>query len=331
MLCKNITKNFSFVTIFLLFCFNLTGCSLVSSNNFNSLGQNANTNASAAAAAGISDDYQKPRIVGTISSAEITESSGLVASNCNREVFWTHNDSGDEAFIFALAADGKKLGTWKVRAAKNYDWEDMATFRNAAGECFLYVGDIGNNQRERSEMIIYRVPEPAVTASSAVGSSKKKPLFTEPAESIKFEYPDMRHDAETLLVHPQTGDIYVLSKRVSGASGVYRLGAGYQLGKTNRLEKIADFSVPAMPNGFLTGGAISADGKRIVICDYFAAYELTLPGGAKNFDDVWKETPQKIELGERRQGEAVCYSADDKSIYATSEKRDSPLIKVERK
>ena len=328
MLCKNITKNFSFVTIFLLFCFHLAGCSQVSSNNFNSFGQNTNTNT-----AELSENYRPPQIVGTISSAEITESSGLVASRCNREVFWTHNDSGDEAFIFALAPDGKRLGTWRVRGAKNYDWEDMATFRNAAGECFLYIGDIGNNARERSEITIYRLREPAVaaTGASAGDSSRKRPLFTDPAEAIKIDYPDMRHDAETLLVHPQTGDIYILSKRVSGAAGVYRLRADYAADKTNRLEKIADLSVPAMPNGFLTGGSISPDGRRIIICDYFAAYELTLPEGTKNFDDIWKEIPLRIELGERRQGEAVSYSPDGRSIFATSEKRNAPFIKVERK
>jgi hypothetical protein len=287
------------------------------------VGQNTNNTE-----AKISDDYQKPKIVGTISSAEITESSGLVASRCNQNVFWTHNDSGDEAFIFALAPDGKKLGTWKVRGAKHEDWEDMAAFRNDTGECFLYIGDIGNNARDRSELTVYRVKEPIVSAGD---SSKKKPLFTDAAESIEINYPDMRHDAETLMVHPLTGDVYILSKRVSGASGVYRLRANYATNKTNRLEKIGDFSVPAMPNGFLTGGAISPDGKRVIICDYFAAYEITLPAQAKNFEDIWKETPAKIELGERRQGEAICYSADGKSIFATSEKRNSPFIKIEHK
>ena len=128
MLSRNITKKISFVTIFLLFCLNLAGCNLVSSNSFHASNRNVDTSD-----AEFSKDYQKPKVAGTISSPEITESSGLVASQCNQNIFWTHNDSGDEAFIFALTNEGKKLGTWKVRGAKNYDWEGISTFKNDAG------------------------------------------------------------------------------------------------------------------------------------------------------------------------------------------------------
>ncbi len=81
----------------------------------------------------------------------------------------------------------------------------------------------------------------------------------------------MRHDAETLLVHPQTGDVYVLSKSLSSASGVYKLPKNYDLNKTNRLEKVAEFTVPAFPNGLLTGGDISPDGKRIIFRKFINA------------------------------------------------------------
>ena len=191
---------------------------------------------------------------------------------------------------------------------------------------------VRRNARDRGEFVVYRVKEPVVTG--ATDSSRKKPFSTEPAETIKFEYPDMRHDAETLMVHPQTGDIYILSKRISGAAGVYKLpaAAGYKTDKMNRLEKIADFSAPAMPNGLLTGGDISPDGTRVAICDYFGGYEIVMPAGkSKNFDEIWKEKPSTIELGERRQGETVAYTADGKAILATSEKKNSPVIKVDRK
>ena len=80
----------------------------------------------------------------------------------------------------------------------------------------------------------------------------------------------------------------------------------------------------------LTGGAISPDGKRVIICDYSSAYELQL-GTMTNFDDVWKQKPVPVNLGERKQGEAVTYSADGGSVFATSEKKNSPVIEVKRK
>ena len=318
---ETITKNFPFVILLLVFCIFFSGC-------FSTIAtQSANDNR---ASKNVSQRFGKSEVVGTIKSGEITESSGLVASKCQEDVFWTHNDSGDDAFVFAIARQGEKLGTFSVKGAKNVDWEDIATIKKPNGECVLYIGDIGNNLRARGEMIIYIVKEPTVSAANK-NSSRKNPVVTEAARAIRFDYPDIRHDAESLMVHPATGDIYVLSKRLQGASGVYKLAANFDFNRTNRLEKIADFTVPAMPNGFLTGGDIASDGRHAIICDYFAAYEISLPDDAKNFDDIWKQNPEVVELGERGQGEAVCYSPDDKAIYATSENKNSPLIEVKRK
>jgi hypothetical protein len=309
----NISKKLLFV---ITICTIFTGCSRIFSSAVNS---NINKPTDDEQ---ISKVYGKAKIIGTIDSNEITESSGITASRCSENVYWTHNDSGGDAFLFAVNEKGKKLGTWKVTDAKNTDWEDIAAFKDEKGKCFLYVGEIGNNNRTRSEMTIYKVAEPKVSDSDK-DSSIKKPSKTESAEAIKFSYPDGNYDSETLMIHPKTGDIYVLTKSLVGASEVFKIG--------KKTEKIADFSVPALPNGFLTGGEVSPDGKRVILCDYFNAYEIVLPKEAKNFDEIWKEKPLVIELGERKQGEAICYTADGKGIIATSEKKNSPMIKVERK
>lgn len=321
MLNQTISKNSTFVILLLFFCLISNACFNVSSKYEKNTGVN-NSN--------VSNEYDKPKVSGKIETSEITESSGLAASPCQTDVLWTHNDSGDKAFVFAINPKGEKLATFSVTGAENKDWEDMAIFKDEKGECFLYVGDIGNNERLKSEFKIYRFREPEVTEAAA-NSSKKNPVPTEAAEVIKFSYPEYRHDAETLMVHPKTGDIYILSKRLSGAAAVYKLSKDYNLEKTNTLERISDFTVPAVPNGLLTGGDISPDGKRVVVCDYFSAYEIVLPDKAKNFDEIWKQTPEIVELGEREQGEAICYSADGKAIFATSEKRNSPIIQVNRK
>ncbi len=316
---KTITKKFAFVISLLVFSVFTNACFSVSSRVEDDKNKSSKPN---------SKDYSEPIVVGTIKTKEINESSGLAASKCTADVFWTHNDSGDDAFIFALDSKGEKLATYKVKNAVNKDWEDIAEIKDANGECFLYIGDTGNNARTKSEMNIYRVKEPT---SFSKDSSRKNPLMTDEAEIIKFIYPDIRHDAETLLVNPQTYDIYVITKRLTGAAGVYKLKAGYDKTKVNKLEKIADFSVPAVPEGFLTGGDISPDGNRVILCDYFGAYEIVLPEEAGNFDEIWKAAPLKIELGKREQGEAVAYSADGNSIFATSENKNSPLIEVKRK
>lgn len=319
---KTITKKFAFVIFWLALSTSFTACFSAASKDENQIRDDSSKQ--------YSKTYQKPQVSGKIESEEIAESSGIAASKCQTDVFWTHNDSGNGAFVFAINAKGEDLGTWRVTGAKNTDWEDIAAFKNEQGECLLFIGDIGNNARERNEHTIFRVREPKISEADK-SSNKKNPLATGASNAIKFEYPDLKHDAETLLVHPQTGDIYILTKQFSGASAVYKLAKNYSFEKTNPLEKIADFTVPAVPNGFLTGGDISTDGKRVIVCDYFGGYELVLPEKAKNFDEIWKQKPLVVDLGERAQGEAVCYSIDGGSIFATSEKQNSPVVEVKKK
>ncbi len=319
MLKETITKNIAFVIFLMLGAAVFSACSPVISS------QTKNDKSAEKKSA----RWSAPKIVGTITTAEITEGSGLAASRCQPNVFWTHNDSGDAAFVFALNETGEKLGTFKIEGAKNRDWEDIAAFKAASGECFLYIGDIGNNTRVRSELRIFRIKEPTVSGADE-NSSVKNPVKVRGVQTIIVDYPGLPRDAETLLVHPQTGDIYILTKQLFGAAGVYKLSKDYDSIKENRLTKIAELSVPATPGGFLTGGSIAGDGKHVVICDYFNAYELILPETARDFDEIWRQKPSVIELGKREQGEAVTYSADGEAIYATSEKRNSPLIKVEK-
>ena len=274
--------------------------------------------------------FGTPTVIGTIKSSDITESSGIAASRCQNSVLWTHNDSGDDAFIFAIDLKGESLGTWKIPNAQNIDWEDIAAFKDKSGKCFLYIGEIGDNKAKRAEHAIYRIPEPKITLAAAV-TNRQSPLFTENAEIIRFIYPDFNQDAETLMVQPKTADIYVVTKRVGGPAGVYRLKPDAFGRDAVKAEKIAEVSVPAIPNGFVTGGDISPDGRHVVICDYTRAYEWTLPDASANFDDIWNQKPESIDLGSRKVGEAVSYNIDGTIIYATSEGKNPPLIEVKRR
>ena len=276
-----------------------------------------------------STEYDKPLVVGRIESNEITESSGLASSLCQPGVLWTHNDSGDDAFIFAINSKGNHLGTWRVKNARNDDWEDIASYKDPTGDCYLYIGDIGNNKKDVSHQTIYRVKEPTVSPNAG-SSSKKSPIETEPASTASFKYPEAVHDAETLMVLQETADVYILTKRVDGPSGVFKIRPQFESGTPTAIQRVADVTLPAVPNGLLTGGAISPDGKRVIMCDYSSAYELQL-GPSGNFDDIWKVKPVPVNVGERKQGEAVTFSSNGASIYATSEKKNSPVIEVKRK
>jgi hypothetical protein len=132
------------------------------------------------------------------------------------------------------------------------------------------------------------------------------------------------------MVHPVSGEIYIITKHRSSPAGVYKLEPVFDASVVKAV-KITDITVPAIPNGFLTGGDIAPDGKHVIVCDYFAAYEFTLPADSGNFDEIWKQKPIVVELGERKQGEAIGYAADGLSIYATSEGKLAPVIEARQK
>ena len=272
--------------------------------------------------------YDPPHLWGRIESKDIAEASGLAASKCQPDVLWTHNDSGDDAFLYAVSPHGKDLGTWKINGATNQDWEDIATDRAPTGECRIYIGDIGNNGKDKGQGTIYRVAEPRLSPDG-VKSDRKNPLVIEAVESLSYSL-DTRSDAESLLVHPTNGDIYILTKRKEGPSSVYKLAPNFG-GQPITGTKIAEISMPAIVVGLLTGGDISPDGKRVVLCDYVAGYELTLPDGTRNFDDIWKQKIVRFDIGKREVGEAIAYSADGNAVYSTSEGTNAPIYEMTRK
>ena len=274
--------------------------------------------------------YGQPTTVATIKDKSIAESSGLVASRTTPGAYWTNNDSGDGPFIYAFDTRGDSFGTFRVTGAQARDWEDIAAGPGPqANKSYLYIGDIGDNDGVRSEVVVYRVAEPVVSASTRK-FTKNRPGSTEPADAIRLKYPDGKHDAEALLVHPRTGNIYIVTKVLLANPGVYEAVAPFTSGQTITMRKVGEPRVPSLFGGAITGGSISPDGRRVALCDYFAGYELVLPAGNSNFDDIWKQKMTSFDLGKRKQGESITYRLDGKAFLATSEGKQSPLIQVLR-
>lgn len=293
------------------------------------IGCNAKASNDSARTVPQSPDYEEPELAGRIETPEVKESSGLGASEC-QEVLWTHNDAGSGPFIFGMTTEGKHLGAWRVANAENIDWESVAGYKDPSGKCFLLIGDIGDNDETRSELLIYKIPEPDISPSDSA-STTAQPLQTAPAEVLKFKYANGPHNAETLLIHPGTGDIYVLTKARSGPSEIHKLKPAFNSETVASTEKIGDISMPSTPAGLLTGGSFSPDGKRAMLCDKENGYELVLPEGAAGPDAIWTQKPIVVNLGDRKQGEGVSYSPDGNAVYASSEKKNAALFRIRRK
>lgn len=274
--------------------------------------------------------YSAPTVLGTLQNPAINESSGLVASRTNPGFYWTHNDSGDGSFIYAFDAKGGTRGTWRVSGARARDWEDIAAGPGPQRQRnYLYIGDIGDNNERRAEIVIFRVVEPTITARDA-RSTKARPSQTEASEAFRLRYPDGKHDAEALMVHPTTGDVYIVTKKMFGRPGVYVARAPLNTTRMTVLTKLGELSIPSIFGGMITGGDISPDGRRVALCDYTQGYELMLPRGAA-FDTIWKQPLQRFAVGSRKQGEAIAYRLDGRALLTTSEGRGSPLNQVVRR
>jgi hypothetical protein len=274
--------------------------------------------------------YGPPTTIATIKEKAITESSGLAASRTTPGAYWTHNDSGDGPFIYAFDTRGDSLGIFRLTGAQAVDWEDMAAGPGPqAGKSYLYLGDIGDNNEARDEVVVYRVLEPSLTAATRK-LTKARPGSTEPAEAIRLKYPDGKHDAEALLVHPTTGNIYIVNKVPIANPVVYEATAPFTSGQLVTMRRLGEIRVPSIFGGVVTGGSISPDGRRVALCDYFQGYEIVLPASSRDFDDIWRQRMTGFDLGKRKQGESITYRLDGKAFLATSEGKQSPLIQVIR-
>ena len=280
--------------------------------------------------------YGSPVRLANLENQSVKESSGIAASRRHTEILWTHNDSGDGAFIYAFDRQGRHRGVWRVSGAEAEDWEDMAIGPGPMpGRSYIYVGDIGDNSKKRDQITVYRVAEPPIAPGDKT-STNENPKTTEIAEAIRLKYPDGKHDAETLLVHPVTADIYIVTKAISAAARVYKLQAPWRSSGVVTLRYLGEFRFPNLFQGFITGGDISPDGRRVILCDYLGACELVLPDRrGVAFDQIWKQSPLAIVIGDyrggRREGEAICFRPDGRALLATSEGLPCPLIEIARR
>ena len=258
--------------------------------------------------------YGPPVVLGRLDPA-VDESSGLAASRRNPGLVWTHNDSGDEPVVHCADRQAGSCGSWRVTGATARDWEDMAVGPGPVpGVSYLYLGDIGDNLGDQEHVTVYRVPEPAAPAPPGGQAA------TEAAERIRLRYADGPHNAEALLVHPATGDIYVVIKEPLSADV-------YKADPDGVLQRIAGLAVGT---GLVTGGDISPDGRRVALCTYAGGFELELPPGLDEFDAIWEQPLKGVNLPPRTQGEAVAYRLDGNALLTTSELAPAPLSEVER-
>jgi hypothetical protein len=262
---------------------------------------------------------QSPQKLGKVTSAAITEISGMVPYNFKKGYFWVHNDSGDGANVYLIDSTALLKVRVEIEGVKALDIEDISRFK-VGEENFLILADIGNNRRNREVLSLYVIEEPQIDFNDKL-TSLKVPLHRE----IKLKYADKRRDAEALFVDPLDNQIYILSKR-DLESTVFTFPL-----QTNKSEVHILQPKLALPFTFTTAADISADGKYIVAKNLTAVY-IWERNNSDSILETLKQAPRNISYTIEPQGEAICFDLHNRYLYTISERPfglDSYLYKYD--
>ena len=240
---------------------------------------------------------------------KLKEASGMVY--LKDSTVWIINDSGNPDKIYKVNFKGELLKEFRIDNGKNKDWEDMASDEKGN----VYIGDIGNNNSSRKDLVIYKIPNP----------ENEKGQKTE-ARKIKFSYPDqkkfppkkknLKYDSEALFY--RQGHLYIITKNrtdpFDGEALIYKVPA--QKGD-HKAELINSFTPCKDYSGCrITSADISPDGSRIVLLSYGKLWVFTEFKG----DDFTNGKIEFIDLGATTQLESVCF-LDDNTLLLADEQR----------
>lgn len=251
---------------------------------------------------------------------DLVELSGLAASAAMPGVFYAHNDSGDTARLFAFGMTGILLAELRLPGASATDWEDMALGPCEGGGSCLFLADIGDNLRVRGNYVIYRSREPDLRAVQS-GAMQAPVRMDLTFDRLPFVYPNgQRHNAETLLSHPVTGDLYIVTKEPGGAqSGVFRFPRPFTPGTTVTLIDLGEATVPAPGDSLVTGGDISPCGDAVILRMYNRNAVLRAAPDA-GFESAFTAMPLDAPTPiDEPQGEAIVWGLDGQSYFSASE------------
>ncbi|WP_369223430.1 WD40 repeat domain-containing protein [Streptomyces sp. R39] len=235
----------------------------------------------------------------TITDPRIAESSGLAASHLHPGIYWTHNDSGDGPYIYAVdSATGKTVA--RITLSGVGTPRDVEAISIGPGNQ-IYVGDIGDNLDGSWPYVwIYRLPEPRKLVDQTVRATQ-----------YVVKYSNGARNAESLIVHPKTGRVYIIDKKEDGGH-LYEGPATLSPTGTNIFKPIAPVDLWA------TDAALSPDGTQLAVRGYFGGVYYDWNGGR-----IKREGRLDVPL--QKQGESVAYSADGTKLLYGSEGADSPV------
>lgn len=285
-------------------------------------------------------DFPKPAdepktgwvLSGILESRELNEVSGIQSGEGGR--LFLHNDEGSPS-IHIAGPDGRHLGRITIRGARNRDWEDMTRIPGEHGP-LLVLGDIGDNLARYKSIRLYFVAQPRPSANETY--AKEADL----RHTLKVRYPDGARDCESMAYDPAGNMILFLSKR-DHPPRLYGLPVEGVLQADKKelqyLGEVPGFRPPTradMLNSKLrgkwisqpTGMDISSDGRRAAVITYRSLYLFERTEG-ESWAQAFLKTPLEYIGPPGLYEEAVTFGFEQSSVYVSTERRPTPVYKLE--
>ncbi|MDH4471396.1 MAG: hypothetical protein QE487_02250 [Fluviicola sp.] len=138
---------------------------------------------------------------------ELKEVSGWVFVNDTTLI--AHNDGGNESILYVLNLNGSIRHQTKLSGITNIDFEDIAT----DGKTYLYLGDFGNNNNDRTDLVIYKLNIQEVLTKESVTTKAIKFSYTE-QKTFPAAEKERYYDAEAMAFYNDSIWIYTKCRAV---------------------------------------------------------------------------------------------------------------------
>ncbi|MBC3757085.1 hypothetical protein H7U19_01625 [Hyunsoonleella sp. SJ7] len=205
-------------------------------------------------------------------------------------LLWTIEDSGNKNNIYGIDLKGKIIKDIDIKGSSNIDWEDLTSDKQGN----IYIGDFGNNSRNRDDFTIYKVSD--LTSDKAKG------------ERINFTLPKSVKPKDFEAFFLWNNFFYLFSKD-NKSSMLFKVPNMVGKHTAIKISKLKDKHLK------ITSADISDDGKTVILLTHDKLWKIT------NFesDDFFSADIEEIQFDHSSQKEGICFK-DNSSIYITDER-----------
>ena len=243
-----------------------------------------------------------PTVVSHMEDGRIKESSGLAYSVKHPDLVYTMNDSGNRPMVFAVqVSTGKVVGETDLESLDLEDPESIAV--DPRGR--LWLGDLGDNDRDRDDVSIVAFEEPGPGSAAPRGLQRYPVRFNTGPSNV-----------EAMMVYPASGQIFLISKKNEdgGKPNLFALPRSLTPDQPN----VATSLNRPMPSG-VSDATFTPDGRHALIETASTVFVYD--------SETWQTVGEFPGPGLSK-AESMTVEPGGKSVLMGSEGEDSPLVRI---